>query len=327
MPQVEQGFFPEISRRGLFKVAGAALFVAACENRPAAPGLYNGPIPDLKGRPLVSNERFEELTKALSDSGQPLLERVAGELEEMHTEKTNPQDLPSIVSEKSAPLAITRDNSEFALASVYVLPDESSSGFLLDTGSELQIWPYSKPAILGINIVTNEKMERRDPIDESLYLAKEYLSLMVIIRMFQDYERMMPEGHKFLELDGSRMLDTDAIMRAGMSVGSYELGDERSGFWKMADIVPALIMIPSIINLIIDEKLPERTDTLTSFYGIVNMVYENEELMDLLWRLSDDWYNSPSIIGPEDLVEQLKNPILRKAVNDIYDQAYPDRAS
>lgn len=331
---------PILSRRQLiFAVGGlgglgivAAAVLGSRLLEPEKPPLYDGPIIDLQGRPLISDGRFEELTKALIKSGEPFLERVGREVKRLHNQTENPSGFPIIVDEETTPLVITRDYSDKALAAIFTPQEDPGPGFLIgDDTTQSEEWKYSKPGLLGINIAANELLDQRDPIEESLYLAKEHLSLMLGLRMFSEYSLFLPPGVRFLELNGSEMYDTDALARAGFAVGmrgKEGMGDRSSDFWKVGDIAPVLLLVPSIVDLIRSGKLPGGTTyTLGNYYNAATEVIRNDEYTREVYSLADDWMFSDSMLGPEDAVRRLLNPKMKELINKLYGIFYPRGAS
>ncbi len=316
----------QLSRRELLAAGvGTALgvvMIAGCESKPADPASYNGPIEAMKGLPLLTEARFKLITGALADSGLPMFERVAADITTLHTSSKNPEELPTtIIDEETTPLAITRDNGLTAFAE-FQTSSETGSGFLLQTADGIQELPYFSPAVLGIRLGFANELDKHDPIHEGLYLAKEHLSLMLFTGMSEDYHMHLPDGQRLLEKDGNEMTDPKNLERAGFSTLVTRTGMEGSDAWKAIDIMPVLLLTPSIIELGRKGILPESTSTLGNFYRVAEEVLNDPKLYQALVDLSDAWLDSPTMTGPKDIADLVKNPVISSAIERIFKKVY-----
>lgn len=303
--------------------AAVAILEGCGPNNPQTPQTYKGEIDDLVGLELVTDERFKILTGELINSGQPLLEKIGRESRLLHNKSTNPDDISLVTDESSTPLPITRDYSGLSKAIILSSGSEEGEGFSVFNAASLTEWQYALPASLAIHIGTTPNLEKT-PLLEALYLAKEHLSHTLAMRLFAEYaNNSLGVSGTFLEPDGNPMKDKDHLFKAGFTLGLTDLTDTSSQLWKIADQAPVIMLIPSFIKLILEDKVPHDEEDLSPFYTAATLIEKDPELVELVLRLDDSWATSVNMKGPVGFADEIFDPRILATVDRLYDIWYP----
>lgn len=283
---------------------------------------YHGRFNALEGKPLITDERFKALKDALINSGDPLLGKLGKDASKLKSGKINQGEFPDFVSQSSFPMVITRDMSGQSLAALNS-DGEENDGFLLGNESGKSEVKYIKPLSIAINIGSDSELDKADPIEESLFLAKETLNLMLDTQVFAEVDQVLiPADQAFYNSNGTPITDRDTIERAGYSVGFREMSIKDSQLAVVLDIAPALVMAPSIIRLVEEGKISLGSEALGNFYTVADYVMSNPELYELCKRLNESWANSERVTGPEAFVFDLLQPAVLDAVNKLTSRIY-----
>lgn len=287
------------------------------------PEIYRGNIKNIEGRPFISKERMETLSRLLSESGEPLLEKVARDVTTLRTSETNPSDLPPIIAEDATPLVITRDYDVSSLALHSADLDKDKPGFIFDKDSGRQEWPFAKPVSIAIHIGANPKLEDKDPMQEAILLAKEEINLMTGLHIMETYQVVNPEG-VVRNPDGTEMTDPALLERANYTIGLTKYSRDKGSLWALNDIVPMMLLAPTIFDLITAGKLPQSSGQLSALYIAANHVFSDQTLLNKVVELQKSWAQSKSIYGPEGFGVELYDPKIIEAVNTLFPQIYPE---
>lgn len=336
MQIAERGISQELSRReflartlktgaALASVPAAATILEACgANTPQAPKKYNGEIENLRGLDLITDERFKTLTDELVNSGQPLLEKLGRESIRLHTESTNPDGISFVANEDTTPLPITRDYSGLSKAIIQSPGYEEEIGFQVFTAAGTTEYQYVLPAALAIHVGITKNLEKR-PLLEAFYLAKEHLSHTLTMRLYAEYgNHFLGVSGEFLEPDGTPMEKKDHLIKAGYTMGVSDLMNPSSQLWKIADQAPVIMLVPSMVALIQENKVPTDEADLSPFYTAGNLINQDPDLVERVVRLSNHWAASDDIKGPEGFSDELFDPKVLELINKLCDIWYPN---
>ena len=323
---------PEMNRRefltGTFKVLAVAAttpslltILESCSEPEVPLEKYEGKLYGLEGKIFMPEARVNDLLKELIDSGDPMLEEIGRRVKNLHF-RDDLATLPEIISPSALPIPITRDYSdETSFAEIYA-PNDTNDEFLYGTEDKSDSHPFANPAIFGINIGVNSSFDAREPIEESLFLAKEGLTALLFFRLSEEYQYYFDGSKAFRNLDGSMLTDPSLIARAGLKMGSLDISDKNTLFYKIVDLAPVFLMAPSIKHLVEEGKIPKDSDILGGFYIAANLVNADPELGVVVERLADWWVNSNGLTGPKGFTNELMDPKLLEAIDTAHSMIY-----
>ncbi len=300
----------------------AAGAIEGCGQTGTSSEVYRGPFNELEGRPLITDERFKALKDALVGSGDPLLGKIGKDAANLKSGNVDLSEFPDFVNPSTFPMVITRDMSGQSLAALNS-DGEESDGFLLGNESGMREIKFIKPLSVAVNVGSDSVLDKSDPIEESLFLAKETLNLMLDTQVFAEVDQLLiPVDQALYNSNGTPITDRDTVERAGYSVGFREMSAKDSQLSAVLDIAPALIMAPSIIRLLDSGKISLGSEPLGNFFTVADYVMSNPALYELCIRLNETWANSDRVTGPEAFVFELVQPAILDAITAIQGRLY-----
>lgn len=314
-------------RRNFLKVALASplLFAACISNRPQStesrvetptsvfgperPSVYDGPIPDLIGKPFIEEARLSTILDTLSNSPSPLLKKVASDIKRLHSSSQNPTEFPSWIS-NSTPLVITNNLDDTSIAAyAYTLNENPDTNFKVTGVGTFK--EFAKSAY-GIHLGSGGGLRSSGAFAEGLFLAKEYISSMLMYRMCLEYYEYLQDGNlaQITDMQNHPITDKNRQRIIGGSLFFNALKNHSSNEWKIADGFPVLMVAAVVRDLVTARQMSGSLNGLGYIYAGANMLDEDGQTLALVNQISNKWVSTNSLLLPEgtmNIVE--KNPV------------------
>lgn len=330
----EQAQPTQYSRRGFLErtvrttaaLAAAPIAIAileGCGPHAVKPEIYDGPIEYFHGKTLMSEARFSDVTKSMRESGSAFLDYVQEGIVRLHTKKSNPGEFGSMISEDSTPLMIAEYPGGVAFSLVVRMPGTEEGFKLRMPEQDLLDVPYQLPFNIGIEVGVTDAGLSEGPLNEGILLGKEYLSLMLSIRLASEYERFL-QGYDLLDKNAEPMHRQEDRDRAGFTVIMNLVTDTSSTFHQTVDVLPVLMLAPEILDLVEAGKLPRNTSNLGHIYNSMAVLYENPVAWNKIMQIRDSFMLSGSQLGGSDLFDLVTNPDVQNVIQEYQKVMYPN---
>lgn len=272
------------------------------------PERYNGQLPQIKGAPFVGQERLKRILAALDQTEDPLLKKVVKDIGRLSL-PIPPADLPEWAGFERKPFPLTYNSSSMissALHTTHQVKDPQNQIYIKDRdGNSAGIYDFDK-VYLGVQIAYAPPVRRAGYLVEGIFLAKEVLTHTIMMRMAQEYHKLLGQkGVTATDASGNLLIDPKKIQRAGEMLWFIESGDDNSLAWKVTDTFPIALLATSMSNLIDRKKLDlSRAETLGVFRLGLHLLNLNPGIRVMLNQFSSDWVRSGSLLPPVGTTEQ-----------------------
>lgn len=264
-------------------------------------------IPAAKDKPLMGDNKFDSLSKALISGPSPLLRLIGTGANNLWLRDHIPAEFADIADAPLAPLVVTIDQSLTSLFTVNgKLKDRYEINFIDSNGIHKQL-PFADPAKFSIHLGIPEFTRKEGPLVEGCFLAKETMNLVSVPAIAHGLVSALKEtGWKFEELSGESM-DVNKEFAAGMALLITEASDQKSDLWKLFDGLP-IALVGTQISIIKAAK-PELAQsvglmTFSKAYDLLQKpVYRAAS--DKITQLVNNWVSSGSPYPPADYVRYM----------------------
>lgn len=314
-------------RRNFLKIAVASplLFAACTSSRPQSPesrgetptsvlgperpSIYDGPIIDLKGKPFIEEVRLSNILDTLSNSPSPLLKKVAADIKRLHSSSQNPTEFPSWIS-NSTPLVITNNlDTTSTAAYAYTLNENPDTNFKVTgvgTFKELGQSAY------GIHLGSGEALRSSGAFAEGLFLAKEYISSMLLYRMCLEYYDYLQDGNlaQITDMQNQPITDKNRQQRIGSALFFNSIKNHSSNAWKIADGFPVLMVSAAVVDLVIARQMSGTINGLGPFYAGANILDKDRQTLTQVRQINNKWVSTNNLLLPEGTTNIIeRNPV------------------
>lgn len=328
-----------VSRREFIRfagvAAGAAVLAACAPNKPkprptelsSTPFPTGTPsaeeLPDHKDKPPISEARFTQMVDALQNSGQPILALAGRGANLLHTTDTLPQTFPSWINPNTLPLPITVDTGESSLANFYFQLSEDDTdrfSFVAPPDINQTLWDFNTNLVtLDIHLALPPIIAVNGPLAESLFLAKEQLTLMLPLSMAQEFAKYMQLklGGQFLDAAGVPITDQARLQRYGALAFMIQMSESTSPIWKIVDALPIFLVASTLRDLVNAGKFPENSFGMANFVEAGNMLSINKTLREKVIKIRDNWTTADTLTAHPGIFDEVLDPDIIKAVNDL----------
>ena len=198
----------------------------------------------LEGRELMEASRFNVLVNALRTSGSRVFTACANGLDRFYYDRDVDNSIFSVgFSPKTVPLVITSDyldTSLLAVRSMYLDENGHFSAITSDNQVVVDNRAIIEPILAGIHIGADELTRQEDPLIEALYLAKEYLTLIMQLAIAKGlYDGLSRRGVVFSTTDRSIDQETKELISAIIAFTEVQA---QSDIAIAMDLTPAFIV-------------------------------------------------------------------------------------
>lgn len=318
----------EFTRREVFKKAILAtpVVLVAClhpENIPTPtaskevrPGIF-ATVDNVKDKGAdIQKDHLERLLEALRDSGVPLWKRIGEHIDISTKISARPNQIPTWISNDSYPLKITVNDQIFSTVNSEMITKGTQSDFLVEhkNGPTVKYYEIDHLKVLGISLGLPSHIRQEGSLPEALYLAKEYISYMVTLRMALDgYDAVHPGLVTIKDKDGQPVTSREKQIAYGIAFALSQGHMDKtrtSYFWRGPDSLPIYILADGIISAIKNGKLPQETSTLHHFYNARNMLTDNPDLDKFFQDFNRQWVAADTMVPPGGLgVKAFQEPL------------------
>lgn len=265
--------------------------------------------------PLLADQDFHNITKALGGSASPFLAMISNFLEQIWTLEDNPPAFPTWINEASTPMAITHNNGAASFfAGDFSGSDETNRyKMVLPTGKE-SLYPKPDSVILGINLAFNTASDlspNQTPLAEGFYLGKEWINTVGLIPSVKDLVPFYTtQGYRFISLSTNQPVKGADIEYAGLSVYYNETLGKTSQLAIIVDGFPVALLATQIESIVRKKYLPISSHTMSGFYAVSNMFKKPEwvGVNERLTNFADTWVKSGNMVPPNDYLTLMLDP-------------------
>ena len=343
-------FAHRFTRRHILQLTGetiAAAVLTGCGSRPAtpssnlpkpsrlpAPGAIPSPsesnpqeklrilreqnknqLPQIKDKPLMLDQDFNQITGELKKSSSPFLQLMSRSLEQVWNSENNPTAFPVWINEASTPMAITQDNGKtnlsVALANFAGRPNQFK--MISPLGKE-SLYAKSNPVILGLHLGLKDPQEgtpAQRAIMQGIPLVKEWINAISLIPVVNNLVPVFgTQGYRFVSINTNEPLKGEDAVYAGLAVFTFETADHTRDFHNLVDGFPIALVSTQIEPLVASGFLPGAIKTLGSIYMVASMLTRPQTagVRTKLTAFVDRWTKSGNIIPPNDYLLVMLDP-------------------
>lgn len=314
-----------LTRREMVQSAAiplAASAVSAClekDRHQIKQDLYQGPVEFLVGKSLVTKSEIDGMLKALESSSYPFLGKMSADLQSWLKASSNPQKLPNWVSSKSYPIQVVQSDSPTSLAIYESYHEEAipQNFYSIEFGGKSYNYYLLKDPILTIQLGITADLARAPALYRALFLAKEYLSHMINLRVATEFYEYVTKHQWFKVLDSERQEPRDPKKREriSMSMLLYQLKNENETAWQILDAVPHFIIGAALISLMNKKVVPNPPGyPLHPFYlAAVQLTQEDINLLRSVVDIMNAWQSSGEMMPPLGTTVKLFSPPISQA--------------
>lgn len=297
----------------LEKMAVALTFVlgtTACSAPTPDKTIYHGPLTDIKGDKLITDTRFQMVTQAMQGSGDELLIKIAGDLNTLHSATTLPSELDGLISTGSVPLSIVEIPNVKKSFADYDINNKSETFNSVTSGVATPVnFIYPPDIAIGIG------SPAQNPLVESLFLTKEYLSEMLQPKLAEEFSQT--GAATVTDSNGNPITDPSTIVEAGLSIVAKQGGNDNTDVHKIIDVFPAMMMSLSARDLVAKGALPSNPEGTGNFQDVSVYLSDHPDIENSVREIMHEWAVSDNLTGPDGIVEQIVSPDMLKAILDI----------
>lgn len=284
-------------------------------SRQASEKTYAGPNSTLQGEKYLPSDLLVNYVQALQNTKHPFLNKIARDIVVISGPQPHPELSSLVAVGTSAPLPILETNS--TTSTVSSAPRYTSETATYVEGNDRKDFRIIESMESVITIGTKPPFKDASTLGQSLFLAKEMLSLAMIMSYERDYASLL-EGFgsgKFLHSDGSRITDPTFKQRAGASLFHDQLTNDTSSTWKSVDALPILLL--GVVGRELSSKrlFSKKDDNVLGGFSD-NEVRLQPATREQLSRFMDQWTRSNTLLLNNNLVrESASGALLAASLN------------
>lgn len=273
--------------------------------------VYSGRIAEWRGKEKISLRELNAYTEALRKLDDPFLTKISSDIDRLLVVRTRPEEIPAYVSPSTFPLQVCGDAGPFSRMHFTVGAVNPDHRFkVVGKGEGVEYEDFEAAIEVG-------DKGKGTNTGKGMLLAKEYISLMLMLRMQLDYwDYLQKTGYVITDANGGAITDVARRQRIGFSL--YTMNRERQAPMILAeDMVPLMLLTSSILSSVKRGKLPNSNPEIDSFYYASKMV--NSDLnLQVTWRITKDWTASNRLIPPSGILGSLLDPKVTGPASDLY---------
>lgn len=210
---------------------------------------YEGAL-DLKGQNFLDSYTLTEQMTALKDAGHPLLTKTHAQLVNLLKPERHPE-FDSWVSEVNSPLPVLENQTTTASVSFRFKEHPTEYAYtVLPDGSGIRI-KKAEDMVFAISLPRSPLVKASSPLAQSIFLAKEAISLALVLGHARDYDKMVEAGKEATFTDENRQPLTDPASKqeAGRTLFNNQTRDLAGPLNSVIDGFPILLLAPVVRNL------------------------------------------------------------------------------
>lgn len=315
---------PNLSRRRLIQAlglgsiaaaAGLGYVISSIAENATDTKFYRGPIEDIKGYEFIPKTDLLVMTQALTKTNIPFLKKVASDIERVSVSTEKPPEFPRWVLSDRVLIPVTQHNSDVAYAFPAVnlkpLPESITPITQANTlrGREIE------SLYIATQIPSIPGLIREGPLARGFYLAKEHLTLMLALKMAEEFASsfMIPKGVRYVDKDGSLLTDPHQLRMAGAVSLLTAIKNEDSEWHQLWDMLPAMLLAPIAEQLRLSGTLRSQGSHLGSFYGPGQAIESNPNIRSSVTSIRDQWVSGKTFLPPDGITQAMSQDPLKSA--------------
>lgn len=290
------------------------------QGRKTANRTYEGPNPSLIGSKYLDSGTLAEYIRALNGTEHPFLQKIARDTLALSNPEPHPELTDLALASTPSPLPILERNSNTSTVSAFFTYDkESAPGKLTTANGESLVIPYITGVEFSITIGRQPVFTEASYRAQSLFLAKEVLSLGLELGYERYFGRLVEEsGIGYFTDQAGNPVDDLAKHRLGGSLMHQQLSNPANDTWMLIDGLPILLL--SHVGIEISGKKPfgNKDDLILGAFSNTSRILNNDRVLanevDEFIRL---WTASNSLAPGYGLVKKSSNGKLMTATRGL----------
>lgn len=328
-----------ISRRRFVEGAGSLILLNGCDLAPSTPEKAQQPLPTIRSAesiakesrnatpgPEISTEHAKRLIDALMTSGISLWKMIGEHLNVVLNSPNKPREFPYWFSDISFPIKVNVDEESRSILEYGGEPKTApEAAFVVDytNGQRKTHQEINFETVKRIRLGIPPHLKVEGPLPEALYLAKEFVSLLVHMRIaFEGYDTLHPEFLTIKDRFDQAVTDREKQVLYGASLVHDQITSTGSPVWRIADSLPVLILSEGVLDAVKSGKLPKSSSTLGNFVHARNMLTDRKDVADIITQINGQWVRAGTVLPPEGItLKSLKGPLFL-ALTDLHKIMY-----
>ena len=317
-----------VSRREFLERAVVALPMAvmACGPRSITPEIFTRADQGrLTPYPEIQRDHLDHLLEALYSSGVPLYRQLGEHLKTATSSSARPKDIPNWVTPDSFPLKVVVSQETLSTLQLISSTKGEESEFLVEhtNGPTIKYYEIDYLRIQRITLGLPPHLKVEGYLPQALYLAKEYLSFIVKLRMALDaYDAVPPSMVTIKDKLGQPVTDREKQVAYGAAFALIQAQERSTYFWKGPDSLSIFMLADGIIPAVRGGKLPQQSTTMKYFYIARNIMTDKKELDTLLADYNKQWVAKGTVLPPQGLGQKVFAEPLFSAIGLLHKTMY-----
>ncbi|MBI2021663.1 hypothetical protein HYS93_02130 [Candidatus Daviesbacteria bacterium] len=273
------------------------------------PERYSGYLTNMEGMPYIGPEKYRRLLVTLEQTGDPLLNKVVADIRKLSSPNLS-EEIPQWAAFERKPFPLTynpKSMDSFFSHFPRSLEGSGDAVILRDSkGNSIGFNDFDK-VFLGIQLANAPDIRKAGQFDEAMFLAKEVLTMTMMLRMAQEFHLLMERlGVNAVDASGNALGDPPKIQKAGEMLWFLESSDENTLTWKVIDTLPTALLAVSLTNLMNKGKFSVSKDTTIGNILLgIHLLNLNPAVRAGLQGLSTEWIRSGKLMPPAGITPQL----------------------
>lgn len=275
----------------------------------------------------VNRDYLRQLLESLRNSGVPLYQMLGEQIGVATSVSSRPLGFPSWLTDDSFPLKVTvNEQNQSVLETGGEMKGEESE-FIV----EHQDGPITKYNELDyfrvkrIRLGLPAHIRADGALAQALFLAKEYLSLIIKIRFALDaYEVYQPRYVTFKDKSGQPVVDREKQILYGVTFALYQSTQTGNHTWKTMDSLPVYLLSEGLSSAVQGGKIPQAPLSLLSFVKANNhlMDPEQKEVRAAIAQINKGWVAEGTVLPPAGLGQKAFDEPLFSAIQALDTMLY-----
>ncbi|MBI2593392.1 hypothetical protein HYW44_02010 [Candidatus Daviesbacteria bacterium] len=273
------------------------------------PERYSGQIAPFENLPYIGPEKLKKLLVILDQTGDPLLRKVSSDVRLLSVDPTT-ADIPDWAAFERKPFPLvsnprTMDSILAFLPRTFGTPKDQI--VLRDNQGKSYGFNDFDKVFLGIQLANSPEVKKAGMFDEAVFLAKEVLTMEMLLRMSQELHHLMKTmGVEAFDSSGNPLREAPRIKRAGEILWFIESSDDNTFTWKVIDTLPTALLAVSLGNLMNRGKFNIGKDsTLGNVTLGVHLLNLNPVIKSRFQGLSSEWVRSGQLLPPAGITQEM----------------------
>lgn len=251
---------------------------------------YHGPIEEMGGLPELDEQTFTAMVESLNQTKVPYLQKIARDVQVLHTQRQVPQELQWLLDKDSIPVPIVVDkNTEISTTFVNFDEYPSSGPFLLtqDVDNTQTTFYGAAPSFAGIKLGT--RFFRDLEIGDAMFLAKESETIRGYFICFNEaFSWATKHVGIITNEDGSKIDDPIDQLRAGMSLVGRRIEEHRNQNLVL-DGLPIFLLATAVQDGIASRTIPSQALSRVNIDVAAKYIDQDQAVKSRVLEIRDIW--------------------------------------